>query len=231
MPLLAAAAAVSLAFLQTATPAGERLAAEEQARLEACLAKIETDPDDAYEDGLAWTYQGNRPGARQCTAMALIALGHEAEGAHRLMNLANATDGGTLEQRAAFLSQAGNAWIQAEDPDSALEAFNGALKIAPDAPELLLDRATAHLLLENYDEAIEDLDAVLLRVPGSGDAYQMRGEAWLAKGEPQKAMDDITAAMTVDPENVDTLVLRGRAREALRIQEQSGGPVERLDND
>ena len=77
MPLLTLAA-VSLAFLQT-TSAGERIAAEEQARLEACLAKIETDPDDAYEDGLAWLYQGNRPGARQCTAMALIALGHQAE--------------------------------------------------------------------------------------------------------------------------------------------------------
>jgi len=62
MPLLTAAA-VSFVMLQTA---GERIAAQEQARLEACLAKIETDPDDAYEDGLAWTYQGNRPGARQC---------------------------------------------------------------------------------------------------------------------------------------------------------------------
>ena len=225
MPLLTAAA-LSLALLQSA---GERLAAAEQDRLQACLAKIETDPDEAYEDGLAWTYQGNRPGARQCTAMALIALGHEAEGAARLQNLANATDGGTLEQRAAYLSQAGNAWIQAEDPDAALEAFTGALKIAPDAPELLLDRASAHLLLAHYDEAIEDLDAVLMRVPDHGDAHQMRGEAWLAKGDPDKAMTDVLAAMEADPENVDTLVLRGRVREALRLQEEAGGPLERIE--
>lgn len=225
MPFLAAAA-MSLAMLQST---GELIAAQEQARLEACLAKIETDPDEAYEDGLAWSYQGNRPGARQCTAMALIALGHADEGAHRLMNLANATDGGTLEQRAAYLSQAGNAWIQAEDPTSALEAFTGALKIAPDAPELLLDRASAHLLLGNYDEAIEDLDTALLRKPGLGEAHQMRGEAWLAKGEADKAWEDVVAAMEADPENVDTLVLRGRVREAQRLQADGGGKLERLD--
>jgi tetratricopeptide (TPR) repeat protein len=229
MPLLTAAA-VSLVLLQS-TATGERIAAGEQARLEACLTKIETDPDDAYEDGLAWLYQGNRPGARQCTAMALIALGHQAEGAERLKNLANSTDGGTLEQRAAYLSQAGNAWIEAEDPDSALQAFNGALKIAPDAPELLLDRASAHILLENYDEAIDDLDAVLLRVPDHGEAYQMRGAAWLAKGDPDRAMLDVTAAMEADPEDINTLVLRGQVREALRLQADAGGPIERLETD
>jgi tetratricopeptide (TPR) repeat protein len=229
MPFLATAL-VSLAFLQT-TAAGQRIAAEEQARLEACIAKIETDPDEAYEDGLAWTYQGNRPGARQCTAMALIALGHAAEGAERLKNLANSTDGGTLEQRASYLSQAGNAWIEAEDPAAALEAFSGALKIAPDAPELLMDRATAHMLLENYDKAIDDLDATLLRVPDLAEAHQMRGEAWLAKGDPDKAMADVTAAMAADPENVDTLVLRGRVREALRLQAETGGPIERIEKD
>jgi tetratricopeptide (TPR) repeat protein len=227
MPLLAATL-VSLALMQQS--AGDQIAAQEAARLDACLARIETDPDNAYEDGLAWSYQGNRPGARQCTALALIALGHPEEGAARLQSLANATDGGTMEQRAAYLSQAGNAWIQAEDPEAALVAFDGAIKIAPDAPELLMDRATAHLLLEHYDEAIEDLDAALRYTPGLGEAHQLRGQAWLEKGDPDKAMLDVKAAMDADPENVATLVLRGRVREALRIQEAAGGPVERLES-
>lgn len=227
MPLLAATL-VSLALMQQTM--GDQIAAEEAARLDACLARIETDPDNAYEDGLAWSYQGNRPGARQCTALALIALGHPEEGADRLQSLANATDGGTMEQRAAYLSQAGNAWIQAENPDAALVAFDGAIKIAPDAPELLMDRASAHLLLEHYDEAIEDLDAALRYTPGLGEAHQLRGQAWLEKGDPDKAMLDVKAAMDADPENVATLVLRGRVREALRIQEAAGGPVERLES-
>ncbi|MCA8903936.1 MAG: hypothetical protein KDA43_03675, partial [Hyphomonas sp.] len=113
------AAAVSLALLQTA---GEKLATAEQARLDACLARIQSDPENAYEDGLAWSFEGNRPGARQCTALALIALGHIEDGAARLVDLANASDGGTMEQRAAYLSQAGNAYIEADAPDQALTA-------------------------------------------------------------------------------------------------------------
>ena len=186
------AAAVSLAFLQTA---GEKLAAAEQARLDACLARIQSDPENAYEDGLAWSFEGNRPGARQCTALALIALGHIEDGAARLVDLANASDGGTMEQRAAYLSQAGNAYIEADAPDQALTAFDGALKIAPDAPELLVDRASAQLLLTNYDKAIADLDNAISRTPKMGEAH----------------------------------MLRGKVREALRVQDENGGAVERLD--
>ncbi|MEZ5953327.1 MAG: tetratricopeptide repeat protein [Hyphomonas sp.] len=223
MPIIAAA--VSLVLLQSA---GEKLAAAEQDRLDACVSRIESEPEEAYEDGLAWTFEGNRPGARQCTALALIALGHIEEGASRLVSLANAADGGTLEQRAAYLSQAGNAFIEAGAADDALAAFDGALKIAPDAPELLVDRASAHFLLANYDKAIADLDDALSRMPDMGDAYQLRGQAWLAKGEPDKAMADVTAAMAADPENIDVLVLRGQVREAQRIEAESGGPLERI---
>ena len=220
------AAAVSLALLQTA---GEKLASAEQARLDACLARIQSDPENAYEDGLAWSFEGNRPGARQCTALALIALGHIEDGAARLVDLANASDGGTMEQRAAYLSQAGNAYIEADAPDQALTAFDGALKIAPDAPELLVDRASAQLLLTNYDKAIADLDNAISRTPKMGEAHMLRGQAWLAKGDLDKAMADVNAAMEADPENIDTLVLRGKVREALRVQDENGGAVERLD--
>ena len=72
-------------------------------------------------------------------------------------------------------------------------------------------------------------DTALLRKPGLAEAHQMRGEAWLAKGEPDKAWTDVEAAMNADPENVTTLVLRGRVREALRVQAEAGGPLERLD--
>ncbi|MCA8900864.1 MAG: hypothetical protein KDA53_06390 [Hyphomonas sp.] len=223
MSLIAATAL--LALMQSA---GEKLAAAEADRLGACLERIERDPDGAYEDGLAWSFEGNRPGARQCTALALIALGHVQDGAERLVNLANSSDGGTMEQRAAYLSQAGNAFIEAGAAEQALTAFDGALKIAPDAPELLVDRAGAHLLLAQYDEAIDDLDGALARTPGMGPAYHLRGEAWLAKGYLEKAMDDVLAAMAADPENIDTLVLRGRVREAQRLEIESGGPLERI---
>ncbi len=87
--VLAALAFAPAAFAQT-----------EEERLQTCLEQIDRDAEVAYQDGLSWMAKGNRPGARQCTALALIALGQEAEGAARLEELANAPDAGGLEARA-----------------------------------------------------------------------------------------------------------------------------------
>lgn len=208
-------AAAGLLMLQAL---GAELAAAETERLEACIAKIETDPENAYEDGLAWTFQGNRPGARHCTALALIALGNLSEGARRLEALANAADGGTLEQRAVYFSQAGNAWLQAGVPDAAVTSFSNALKVLPGTPDLLIDRASAHLMTEGWAAAISDLDKALDASPGNAVAYQMRAEAYLNDGNPERALEDVEAAMRTDPRNIATLVVRGRVREAIRVK-------------
>ena len=44
-------------------------------------------------------------------------------------------------------------------------------------------------------------------------------------------MLDVNAAMEADPEDINTLVLRGQVREALRLQADAGGPIERLETD
>ena len=93
--------------------------AEEQDKLRTCLELIETEPEEAYEMSLAWLYEGNRPGARECNATSMIALGYFEDGALQLEALANAPDGGTLEDRAHFFSRAGNAWLQAGLPEEA----------------------------------------------------------------------------------------------------------------
>ena len=211
--------ALSIASLVMAQSASQKFDAAEAERLEACVAKIETDPEDAYEDGLAWLYQGNRPGARQCTALALIALDRPDEGAARLENLANAPDGGTLEQRAGYLVQAGNAWLQAGAPEAAIVTLTNALKIMPDTPDLLIDRASAHILLEEWDTAIKDLDRALTLAPNTAIAHHMRAETRLNMDDLELALQDVEAAMAADPENIDTLVLRGQIREAMRVSD------------
>lgn len=216
MSILALAVA-SFALSQSAASA--TVDTREAERLKACVAKIEVDAEEAYEDGLAWTYQGNRPGARQCTALALIALGREDEGAARLEQLANSVDGGTLEQRAEYLTQSGNAWLQAGAPEAAIVTFTNALKLKPGVPDLLVDRASAHLMLGNWEDAKSDLDSALSRAPSMAIARQLRAEAHLNLDQLDLAMTDIDAAMAADPENIDTLVLRGRVREAIRLSE------------
>jgi tetratricopeptide (TPR) repeat protein len=220
MSLIAFAAGTVL-MMQSA---GAELAKAEDARLEACVAKIETDPENAYEDGLAWSFEGNRPGARQCTALALIALGNYETGAERLESLATAADGGSMEQRAIYLSQAGQAWIMAGAPEVAVISFSDALDMAPGMVELLLDRASAYILIEEWDNALSDLDLALANSPGFGPAHQLRAEVYLNKKSYDLAMRDVEAAMTADPKNIDTLLVRGRVREAMRLAEQDGIP-------
>lgn len=215
MSLIAMAAGAAL-FLQQ--NAGAEFAAAEARRLEACVAKIEQAPDEAYEDGLAWTFEGNRPGARQCTALALIALGNVEEGAVRLENLAMASDGGTMEQRAVYLSQAGNAWLQIGAAEAAAVSFSEALKLAPGENDLLLDRAGAYMVIDKWDEALSDLDTAIANDPGDAIAYQMRAEVHLSKDALDLAMKDVEASMAADPKNIDTLLVRGRVREAMRLK-------------
>lgn len=203
---------------------GAEIAKAEEARLEACVAKIETDPENAYEDGLAWSFEGNRPGARQCTALALIALGNYENGAQRLQALATAPDAGTMEQRAVYLSQAGQAWMMAGAADAAAVSFSEALKLAPGTVELLMDRASAYILNEQWDEALSDLDFALASSPDFGPAHQLRAEVHLNKKSYDLAMQDVQASLAADPKNIDTLLIRGRVREAIRIAEEDGVP-------
>tara|TARA_R110001599_G_scaffold1980_4_gene10343 strand:- start:11561 stop:12235 length:675 start_codon:yes stop_codon:yes gene_type:complete len=209
-------AAVSYALLQSVSA---QFAQTEATRLNACIAHIDENAEEAYEDALAWSFEGNRPGARQCVALSLIALGQEAEGAARLEELANATDGGTLEQRALYLTQAGNAWLVAGAPEAAIVTLSNALKIIPNDPNLLVDRASAHIMLDQWTHAISDLDAALESSPGFGTAHHLRAEARLNTGDLDLALSDVKAAMTAEPDNIDTLVLRGRVREAIRLSE------------
>lgn len=209
-------AALSYALLQSISA---EIAQTEATRLDTCIIRIDENPEEAYEDALAWSFEGNRPGARQCVALSLIALGQEAEGAARLEELANATDGGTLEQRALYLTQAGNAWLVAGAAQAAILTLTNALKIIPDDPNLLVDRASAHIMQEQWTEAISDLDAALQSSPGFGTAHHLRAEARLNTGDLDLALADVSTAMAAEPDNIDTLVLRGRVREAIRLSE------------
>lgn len=210
-------AALALMQLAPITEAGRAVSEEEAARLAHCLDLAESDPETAYEEGLAWLSAGSRPHARHCAAVALIELGHEAEGAARLEDLANAPDGGTLEERTLYLSKAGNAWMAAGYPEAALTTLDNALRLAPDSTDLRIDRATARLALGHWNEALTDLDAVLSTLPGDPGALELRARAYLQLERFTEALADVETARSVTPDNIDLLVLRGEIREARRV--------------
>lgn len=206
---------VATLALACAAPA---FAQTEEEKLEQCVEQIDRDAEVAYQDGLTWLSKGNRPAARHCTALALIALGEEAEGAARLEELANAPDAGGLDVRAVYLAQSGNAWLMAGMPDAAIVTLTNALKLRPNDGELHKDRARAHLMLRSWQEAATDLDRAMILSAGDAEAYRMRGHALMKLGKLEEAWRDVEAAMTLAPTDVNVVVLRGEVREAMRLR-------------
>jgi len=200
-------AAAPAAFAQT-----------EQEKLEHCLDQIDKDAEVAYQDGLTWLSKGNRPPARQCTALALIALGQEAEGAHRLEELANAPDAGGIEERGVYLAQSGNAWLLANMPDEAIVTLTNAMKLRPSDGELFKDRSRAHVMLKHWKEAASDLDNAIQLSAADAEAYRLRGYALMKQNRLAEAWNDVEAAQRLAPKDVNVLLLRGDVREAMRLQ-------------
>lgn len=207
---LAGAAGLVTAPMASAQPEGERL--------ELCIEQIDRDPEVAYQDGLTWLSRGNRPAARHCTALALIALGQEAEGAARLEELANAPDAGTLEARGVYLAQSGNAWLMAGMPAEAIVTLTNAMKLRPSDGELYKDRARAYVQQKKWREAANDLDSAIIMSAGDAEAYRLRGLAYLRSNRLVEAWADVEAAMKLAPTDVNVVVLRGDVREAMRLQ-------------
>ncbi|MEO1188328.1 MAG: hypothetical protein AAFW60_04580 [Pseudomonadota bacterium] len=149
------------------------IARAEQERLETCLVKVETAPSQAYEDSLLWLSSGNRPKARYCNAVALMAMDRLEEGAARLEALATAPDPIDIEDRRKYLTQAGNAWLAANYPEAAIVALTDALKLDADDPQIYKDRAAAYLAVERWVEGVDDLDTALVLAPNDQGGFHV----------------------------------------------------------
>lgn len=196
--------------------ASSQYAAEEVQRLEACIEKLDTSPEDAYEDGLAWMAETNRARARHCTALALIELGKLEEGAARLEDLANATDGGSIGDRAVYLAQSGNAWLIAHRYDAAELTLTNAIRLSSQDSELYKDRARARVMLENWYGVDSDATEALSYNQQDVEALKMRIKARVELEELELASKDVQVAMELAPNDIDILLLRGEVREAQR---------------
>ncbi|MCR9077784.1 MAG: tetratricopeptide repeat protein [Hyphomonadaceae bacterium] len=206
-------------LLPISQSASEDIARAEMDRLQACIEKTETAPEEAFEDSLAWLSNGNRPKARYCNALSLLALDRLEEGAARLEALATAPDAIELQDRIIYLAQAGNAWLAGNYPDAAIVALSEALKLEQDDPDIYKDRAAAYLAIERWIEGVDDLNAALQLNPGDAEALSLRARAHLATENLPAARADMEEALALDPENIDILVLRGDIREAIRLSE------------
>lgn len=182
-----------------------------------CLMKVYTEPDAAYEMGLAWLFEAGGMPAMHCSAAALVALGHHEEGATRLEEAAVTPDLISDPVRAELLAQAAAAWMSAEDPQAAIRALDTALAFTPSDSDLLIDRALAHGALEDFDAAAEDLSLALAYRPSDLVALRLRAQAWLELERYELAEADVRRALDIDEEDIETLLIRGEVRQKLGV--------------
>lgn len=191
--------------------------AVERARYAACLERVETDPENAYEDALAWKYDGGGWPARHCEARALVTLGEEAEGARRMEAMGMATDGGTDAMRVLVLAEAGEAYLLADAPEDSRRAYTNALSFNENSAPLWMGRARAALAQEMWSAAAADASAALSHDSGSAEAWRTRAAARLELGQLDGAESDMRRARELDPADIETLLIRGRIIEARRL--------------
>ena len=189
---------------------------------EDCLAMLTADPAGAHGFAEAWEATGGGVGATHCLGLSEIALGNAETGAEMLEQLGAESSPPAVgaariaipgAARAIILGQAVQAWLMAGDAARAFGDATLALMLAPDDPDLLIDRSIAADTLERYQDAVADLDHALALDPRRVDALVYRAAAWRELGELARAEENIEEALALDPDNADALLERGILRQ------------------
>ena len=105
-----------------------------------------------------------------------------------------------------ILALRGNALLGLGQADAARDAFGGALKLNPNAPEALIGMAWIALGDKDTRQAHAYLDQVLKTNPASIEALRLRGDMHRSAGRVPDAMAAYRAILTVRPTNIQALV-------------------------
>ena len=173
-----------------------------------CIALARQKPDDGWEEALAWTSLGGGEPARHCAAIALIGLKQFEEAATRLETLARDSHSSNM-LRAGMLAQAGQSWLLAKQPEKAYADQTAALKLVPDAPDVLVDRSQSLAEAKNYREALADLNKAVEGDPKRVDALVFRATAKRFLDDLAGAKTDLDAAKALNPLYQDTWLESG----------------------
>ncbi len=193
----------------------------------ACLEQIAEDAEMAYEEAMIWRGDGGGRRARHCEAMALFALGHKQEAAHRLDQLGGMVGQLSPKMRKNYYLEAANFWLMSEETMKAYESATAGLAIDAEDVGLRIARARVYALLDRYKDAETDLSTALGFEPTHADALRYRADARHKLGKLDAAKIDIDRAMEQGM-TVETALIRGNIVEALRVRNESkagAGPV------
>jgi tetratricopeptide (TPR) repeat protein len=162
-----------------------------------CISLARTQPEEGYQEGLAWASLGGGEAARHCQAVALIGKRDFETGASKLEELARSSHA-SEKVRAGMYAQAGQAWLLAHQPERAFSAQTEALVLVPGAPDLLIDRAQSQAEQKDYQGALNDLNEALAAAPNRVDGLTFRATAKRYLEDLPGAKADIAEALKLD---------------------------------
>lgn len=208
--LAAFASVMAMAAAALAQPSPSRVL--EDQNYQDCLALMRRSPEEGFAQAQTWQATGGGLPAAHCAALALVEMKHYGDAADRLEQLLPLAEKQAPHLSVALLDQAANAWLLADQPDRAKKLLDIALKVVPDTPDLLIDRAMAHAALQDYTSARTDLDRALGLAPLREDAMALRAAARRQTGDLAGAMKDAEAALEIEPRMPEALLERGILR-------------------
>ncbi len=121
----------------------------------------------------------------------------------------------------------GNAYYEAGDYQQALEAYNRALELEPDHPNILNNRGNALDELERYEEALKDYNRALELEPDHPNILNNRGNTLGNMGRNGDALKDLERAVELEPDNARPLYNRGNILQRLGRHEAALGDLNR----
>jgi regulator of sirC expression with transglutaminase-like and TPR domain len=186
----------------------------------ACVALAESAPEAALDRARDWRARGGGTAARHCLALALVSLGRSEEAGRELENVAEAMrreagpqpDQNETMALANVLAQAGNAWLLAGQAKRARRALNQALALAPEDPDMLVDRAVVSAALGDFGTALADLDLALANESDHVDAHAYRASALRRLERPEDALAAAQRALDILPGHPGARLERGVLR-------------------
>ena len=168
------------------------------------------EPEAGFERAIAWRDLGGGIASRHCVAVALYGLGQFRDSALRLERLVQENVNPDLQ--VSLLSQAGNAWLMADELERAHAALSAGLELAPFNLDLLIDRSLVFAAAKNYWETVDDLNRALDVDPDNADALVFRASAYRYLDSLELAADDVNRALELRPEHVAAYLERGNLR-------------------
>lgn len=181
---------------------------DHKAEYQACLAETRLDPEEAFEQALAWASLGGGDAAEHCAALALMNLGQLEQAAFRLERLGRATRK-EPPVKAGLFAHAGQAWLLAGEAERATQAFSAAVTLDPTLAPAYAGRGEAWALRGDYRGAHNDLSTALSLDPGQADVFALRASARRHLKRLNDALLDASTALKLVQDHPEALLERG----------------------